>query len=588
MNMPLTKPTNIDTDSDALSTPSPEIIELSERDMDGLIRRVRQALDDDLALSKDDLALVVSALGSLLHLHDQIGDHKITLRKLRQLLGLVSASEKLSDLINPKDDDNKSTNADDVTDSDEHQAEEEQAEEPAEESAKKPSVKPKKSGKKKPRNTVKATQHKHALEGPRRGDTCPDCGRGKLYKYEPATFLRIVGQTPFSAHRHLMERVRCNACQGYQTAQPSAEVLDDGGVGQQYGYSARALMALNKFYMGSPYYRQESLQALLGVPITASTLFDQCEHAVNAITPLFRKLCYLAGNAELILLDDTSHRILSQKEAIQKPDRRTGLLKSRTGVYSSGVVATDRAGYKIVLFETNIGHAGEWLDSLLAHRAKDAPPVKLMSDALSCNRPTQVDNAIVGLCNVHARREFADLIVNFESEVLSQLEQYQHIWFHEKRIKKKNLNAEQRRDYHHKHSLPVMEKIKTWGQTQLDTEVVEANSGLGKAIRYFIKHYHGLTRFCFELNMPLDNNEMEAMLKIVIRNRKNAMFFKTLAGASIGDVLTSVIATCHANKVNPFDYLVYLQRHQDKVRQEPLAWLPWNYQQNDEVIKTEA
>jgi len=41
-------------------------------------------------------------------------------------------------------------------------------------------------------------------------------------------------------------------------------------------------------------------------------------------------------------------------------------------------------------------------------------------------------------------------------------------------------------------------------------------------------------------------------LKLIVRGRKNAYFYKTLAGAEVGDVLTSVIATCELNGVNLF------------------------------------
>ena len=79
--------------------------------------------------------------------------------------------------------------------------------------------------------------------------------------------------------------------------------------------------------------------------------------------------------------------------------------------------------------------------------------------------------------------------------------------------------------------------------------------------------------------MPLDNNLMEQVLKLVIRHRKNAMFFKTQAGASIGDVLMSLIATCEKNMVNPYDYFIAVQRHQKPVKAHPEQWLPWNYKE---------
>ena len=65
-----------------------------------------------------------------------------------------------------------------------------------------------------------------------------------------------------------------------------------------------------------------------------------------------------------------------------------------------------------------------------------------------------------------------------------------------------------------------MAEIKLWGETHLADETVEANSGLGKAIRYFIKHYEGLSLFCQVAGAKLDNNAIEAMLKIVVRDRK--------------------------------------------------------------------
>ncbi|MFT7412461.1 MAG: transposase, partial [Paraglaciecola sp.] len=42
----------------------------------------------------------------------------------------------------------------------------------------------------------------------------------------------------------------------------------------------------------------------------------------------------------------------------------------RTGVYSSGIIATTLDERRIVLFETNIGHAGEFIDSILVNRSE--------------------------------------------------------------------------------------------------------------------------------------------------------------------------------------------------------------------------
>lgn len=79
-------------------------------------------------------------------------------------------------------------------------------------------------------------------------------------------------------------------------------------------------------------------------------------------------------------------------------------------------------------------------------------------------------------------------------------------------------------------------------------------------------------------NAPLDSNIVERALKKAILNQRNALFYKTLNGAQVGDVFMSLIHTAELNGVAPIDYLVALQRHADQILDNPSEWLPWNYQ----------
>ena len=58
------------------------------------------------------------------------------------------------------------------------------------------------------------------------------------------------------------------------------------------------------------------------------------------------------------------------------------------------------------------------------------------------------------------------------------------------------------------------------------------------------------------------------------------MFHKTLLGATIGDVITSMIASASEAAINVFDYFTVLQQDQDKVKANPENYLPWNYQKS--------
>ncbi len=520
--------------------------------LDALIQRLEQAKEHQLTLDPADIALLIAALQTLAHVQTTLSNKDITLYKLRKLLGIVASSEQLNKLLPQTKEQRRQ---------DKKRAQQDKPTPP-------PSVPPK-------------SIH-HALETVSKGERCPECEQGTLYKYEPAVLLRISGQNPYQAERHIMERLRCNACGAYFTAPLPEAVAKDGEANQKYGATARSLMVLNKYYMGQPFYRQENLSQMLGMTISASTQFDQCEQVANALQPVYRTIVQLAADAKRFTIDDTSHRILTETERL-KPDRKTGKNKRRTGVNASGLIATLDTDQIVVLIQTNIGHAGEWLDEILKPRASNLSPPLLMSDALSHNRPT-VTEVIHGLCNAHGRRQFVDIIESFPTAVPPVLEQYKRIWKYDDKSREQGLSPEQRQAYHLKHSLPVMAALKQQFEQQLASKDVEENSGLGQAMGYFIRHYDGLTQFCRAPGMPLDNNRMETELKVLIRNRKNAYFYKTLTGAHIGDMLISTITTCIHNSVNPFDYLTWVQQNKALVKQNPHACLPWNYQQTAEKI----
>ena len=100
---------------------------------------------------------------------------------------------------------------------------------------------------------------------------------------------------------------------------------------------------------------------------------------------------------------------------------------------------------------------------------------------------------------------------------------------------------------------------------------------MGQAISYLLNHWQKLTLFLEKPGVPLDNNIVEKALKKAILHRKNSLFYKTRKGAQMGDLFMSLIHTCELNHVNAFDYLTELLRHVKELKQNPSAWMPWNY-----------
>ncbi len=400
------------------------------------------------------------------------------------------------------------------------------------------------------------------------GDLCPGCEKGKVYaQKEPKPLVRIIGQAPLAATVYELERLRCNGCGQVFTAQEPENVGPE-----KYDETTGAMIAQLKYGSGVPFYRLEKLQDSLGIPMPPATQWEIVEEAAEIIKPALEELIRQAAQGEVLHNDDTSMRIL--RLAREPSDKRTG-------VFTSGIVATQQ-GRKIALYFTGRQHAGENLADVLKQRAADLRPPIQMCDALSRNVPKLAPGVdiMIANCLAHGRRQFVDIVQNFPGECRYVLEMLGRVYSHDANARERGLTPAQRLQFHQQHSSPVMEELHRWLETQFAQKRVEPNSGLGQAINYLLRHWRGLTAFLREANAPLDNNLCERTLKRAVLHRKNALFYKTLNGAQVGDLFMSLIHTCELCEANPFEYLTELQKHATELANQPTKWTPWNYREN--------
>lgn len=393
------------------------------------------------------------------------------------------------------------------------------------------------------------------------GALCPECQKGKVYPLAtPGVLVKITGAAPIQAKVWEFEKLRCNLCGEVFTAQ-----LPEGVGPEKYDETSGAMIALLKYGSGLPFNRIEQLQEGFGIPLPASTQWDVVEKVADRVYPAYEELIRQAAQGEVIHNDDTTMKIL---DLINNDEGRNGSFT--TGILS----AVD--GRKMALFFTGRRHAGENMAALLQQRTSGLPPPIQMCDALSRNMPKEFET-ILSNCLAHARRNFVEVICNFPEECRYVIESLALIYKNDKTAKEQNMTPRQRLQYHQAESGPLMEQLYAWLNEQFDDKKVEPNSGLGKAISYMLKHREPLTLFLRVEGAPLDNNLCEQILKRAILHRKNSLFYKTTHGAYIGDLFMSLIHTCKISKINPFEYLVSLQKYSKKVFQSPQSWMPWNY-----------
>jgi transposase len=403
------------------------------------------------------------------------------------------------------------------------------------------------------------------------GERCPACGRGRLYRLPPGIEMRLDGNALLAAVRYELEKFRCSACGQIFTAPLPADVGEE-----KYTGRARAVLALARYYLGVPWYRLESFQALVGVPVPDATQWDQVEHVGNCAYPVFKHFERMAAQGDVIYQDDTPARVLALIDENQQRQRQAPAeASSRTGMYTTALIV-QVGERRICLYYTGRQHAGENLDALLAQREPQWEKPLVMSDALASNH-TAEERLIRCHCLAHGRRKFSELDEVFPVESAVVTEAFKVVYEHEEDARERQLSAHDRLTYHQTYSGPILDALKQWLEQQTTERRVEPNSSLGKAMAYLLGHWEGLTRVLTVPGAPLDNNTAERALKLCIRQRKNSLFYATEHSAYIAGLLTSVIATCRQAGVNALEYLVAVQEHRQEVFANPGAWLPWNY-----------
>ena len=406
----------------------------------------------------------------------------------------------------------------------------------------------------------------------RPGDRCPLCERGQLYLFRSLVRLRFTGQPLALVTRFELEQLRCGTCGALWVAPTPSEVSQE-----TYDVSLKVNLALAHYHLGLPFKRIESFQAMLGMPLSDATQWDLVEQVADSSYPVYEYLKQLGANQPLVYQDDTGARILSMIR-----ENRTDPPPPRTGMYTT--VLQFEGEHAICLYFTGRQHAGENLDDILAHRDPDLPPIQWMSDGLAANTPTQhQDQALDINCIVHGRRKLVELEDYFPNESARVIEAIAKVYEYEAECKKQRLTPDQRLAYHQQHSCAVMDDLKAWMEKQFEDRCVEPNSRLGGAFDYLLKRWKSLTRFLEVPGAPLDNNTAERALKMILRLRKNSLFYANVHGAYVGDVLTSLIETCRLARINPLDYLTALMQNRSAVFRDPGAWLPWNYRDYRDV-----
>lgn len=377
--------------------PSEKVLELGQEQLEQLLLRL-----DRNELEPDDYATLRAALTSYHFLTRLLDDKNTTLARLRKIL-FGASTEKTANVL-----DRTSPPPDVATATPPASA----GDEPA------PASGPQKSHPDAAKATKKKGHGRNGVDdfpGARRvpvphatlqaGASCPESLRGTVYTLSnPGVLLRFLGIAPIQATVYELQKLRCHLCGQVFTAEAPAGVGPD-----KYEATAVAIVGLLKYGTGMPFHRLDRLQEQVEIPLPASTQWDLVSGGVEQLQPVRNALIHAAAQGEVLYNDDTTITILermaetarqaalddeaSDRSAASEATNEKSANKPRTGTFTSGVVAA-RDERRIALFFSGHQHAGENLRDVLSRRAAELPPPIQMSDALSRNRPGELQTIV--------------------------------------------------------------------------------------------------------------------------------------------------------------------------------------------------
>src|ERR1700752_196841 len=371
---------------------------------------------------------------------------------------------------------------------------------------------------------------------------CP-CGCGEMAKIGedvserldviPAQ-LRVLGpRRPKSACRRCSEAV----------AQAHApEHVVPGGLPTE---ALIAQIIVSKFGDHLPFYRQSEIYARQGIQLDRATLGNWTGRACFHLKPIADRLCAHLSTADRLFMDETTAPVLDP-----------GRGRTRKGFFWA--IACDDRGFggtgpPIVLFQYAPGRSGEHAERFLhGFRGRFLP----WDGYEGYDRLQRIEGPqgpwVLVHCWSHLRRRFVKLVRSTKSPTAeAAVRQIAALYAVDATVR--GASPAVRLAARKEHSAPIVAALKLWFEKQLS--IISSGSRLAEDIRYGLAHWEGLTRFLNDGRLELDTNPVENAIRPICLTRKNALFAGHEVGAENWALLSSIVATCRLNDVNPVDYL---------------------------------
>jgi transposase len=329
--------------------------------------------------------------------------------------------------------------------------------------------------------------------------------------------------------------------------------------------SLLAHLLVSKFVDHLPEYRQIEIFKRENVNIPSSTLNDWIHGSAKLLGALTNIMQSELLSSGYVQADETTIKVL---DGSKKGQTHLGYIWTYYGPEK-----------KIVVFDYHKGRGREGPQEMLGNYQG-----YLQTDGYEVYDTIVKDNAsIVHVgCMAHARRYFEQALKNDKERAEYVLERIQFLYLIEEALRGAKMNADQRVEKR-RASIDVLKEIKEF----LDKAIYEVGpkSLIGKAVRYMSARMDKLMVYTTNGRVEIDNNLIENKIRPIALGRKNYLFAGSHDAAKRIAIIYTILGTCKANSINPYEYLVWVLNKIADTKASMLYTLtPQSYKQNTSQI----
>lgn len=360
---------------------------------------------------------------------------------------------------------------------------------------------------------------------------CKACG-GELRpmgnQFEETEEITVTERS-YTLAVHRRQKYRC-ACNGNVTTAQGPIKLIPGG---RYSTDFAIHVAVQKYADHLPLERQVEIMARHGLVVTSQALWDQVDALAHILAPTYVALGQWLLSQPLVHADETGWPV--NAEDSHKPR------------WTAWCLCNDRAVWFHIANSKSEAEGSKLLGSYQGTVVADGYRIYK-----NLAKPTQGRMGYrLAHCWAHVLRKFRE---THESDSRSSwmLEHIAKLYALEREIRLESGDDEaQHLQLRQVREGPLIQEIRDWALAQPGLR----RGDFGKALRYLLSHWDGLTLFLEDAAVPLDNNPAERALRGLVTGRKNHYGSRSQRGAMASAILYSLIGSARLCGLDPSVYL---------------------------------